>query len=334
MNELYLAKLSLTNFCNYKKHTFNFLNDRGEPYHYVCFFGPNGIGKSSLLEAISLLTMNQRGRRPDYVKRSLAKYIRNNNYDPSTNPVDLEAIQESEPSMFIEGTYLLDGKEYTVILSDCGWLRNDLIPIHPDAEAPEEIVATATMGPWGENYLRYVQRIAHFVSTDSDLSLNQFQLIKAWKPEFERIVSEIMRWPVECIQPTEIQNRKKSHNEYCTDVIIKKNELNIHFKRMSAGERKIIKSFSNLFNLMYDLAHPGDSSEQMLNWPRLLLLDNIEMHVYYDRHVRLIDSLKSVFREQQIFATTHSGVLISRFLKGENDHETELMIDLEKINTH
>jgi hypothetical protein len=46
----------------------------------------------------------------------------------------------------------------------------------------------------------------------------------------------------------------------------------------------------------------------------------------------MVDCLKRVFNEQQIFATTHSGTLINQQLAKENDWENELWFDLEKIN--
>ena len=70
----------------------------------------------------------------------------------------------------------------------------------------------------------------------------------------------------------------------------------------------------------------------MPGWPKILLMDNLVMHVYYDRHATMVDCLKRVFSEQQIFSTTHSGTLISRQLAKENDWENELWIDLEKVN--
>ena len=83
---------------------------------------------------------------------------------------------------------------------------------------------------------------------------------------------------------------------------------------------------------MRSLECPSTGDEPMPGWPPILALDNCVMHVYYDRHVQMIECLKDVFQKQQIFATTHSGVLIQRFLNSENDSESELMINLEEIN--
>ena len=334
---LYLRRLRLKNFCNYENQTFDFVKEDGSPYPFICFFGPNGIGKSSLLEAISMLTMNSTGRRDIHVRESLKKYIRNPDYDPAFEHMKGMLYRDGYitgsgvaklPDMLIEGTYVLNGKDYIVAMNQNGYIRNDFAPLPPDSDVDDPNKYFES-GPWGKDHLTYRQRIAHFVTADSDLSLNKFQLHYSQMEHFEAIISEIMRYKADCVVPSGIT---PLDNGYCTDFVITKKDHRIHFKRMSAGERKICKSFSDLLNLLRDLSHPDPGDIKMEGWPRLLLLDNVEMHVYYDRHVTLIECLKRVFKQQQIFATTHSGVLIQQYLRGENDTENELWIDLEKRN--
>ncbi|MHA2281522.1 MAG: AAA family ATPase [Promethearchaeota archaeon] len=322
---LFLTKLHLQNFCSYEHYTFDFKRGDGSPYKYICFFGPNGIGKTTLLEAIAMLTMNQMGRDPAYVKRSLRKYVRNKDYNPAYERISghvykdnfATEYEDTLAGMIIEGTYELDGQSYIVRLTQNGFDRNDLAP---QDNGP---------GPWGDDHLLYRQRVAHFISSDSDLSLSKFQLRKEQMETFERITSTIMRYPTKCMPPSGIVPVDQG---YCTDFVLQKNNHNIHYKRMSAGERKISKSFSELLNLTYDLANPDPEEPVMAGWPRLLLFDNVEMHIYYDRHIAMQQCLKEYFPQQQIFASTHSGVLIERYLQSENDQTSEMMIDLEKIN--
>ncbi len=319
---LILKRLRLKNYCNFSDYTFDFMRENGTPYPFVCFFGPNGIGKSSLLDAVAKLSMNTSGRSNIMVRESLQKYVRNKDYDPQYNRIKgyvykddfiAGASDEEQIDMLIEGTFELYGREFIVQVTQDGYARNDL------AKCPE----------WGENHLKYRQRINHFITSDSDLSMSKFQLHLSQMKNFEDIISEIMRYPAECIPPSELSF---GDDEYCTDFIIKKKDFRIHYKRMSAGERKICKSFSQILNLLYDLEQPKRGEIAMPGWPRLLLVDNVEMHVYYDRHVTLVECLKRVFEKQQIICTTHSGTLIKRFLDGENDKDKELFFDLEKIN--
>ncbi len=266
-----------------------------------------------------MLTMSTIGRSAPMVQRSLQKYIRNLDYDPTLGT----EIKTDE--MMIRGVYVMNGYEYVVELRGEGWTRNDFAPISSDPDNPTEIIRT---GPWRDDHLKYTQRIAHFVRTDSDLSFHKFQILSSMIKDFEEMISEITRYPTHCIRP---KAATQEDRKYSTDLVIDKKGYKIHFKRMSAGEKKICKSFSELLNLIWSLENPSPGDSKMEGWPRILLIDNVEMHVYYDRHVKMVDRLKQVFNRQQIFATTHSEVLIRRFLEKKNDQETEMMVDLEKI---
>ncbi len=336
MHDLYLMKLTLRNYCFYEDYTFDFTKPDGSPYEFICFYGPNGLGKSTLLEAILLLTMNRFGRGMDRIRRSLFKYVYNENYNPGLS----DAETKPGKNMFVEGVYQMGGKEYVIQLTENGWLRNDFSPV-PTISDPtiEDMSEAAQLGPWGEDHLKHTQRICHYVTSDSDLSLNKFQLVTHHMQNFEDIMTEIMRWPAKCIAPPELEGwTSQEDRTYCTDYTITKtkrrtgNQVITHFRRMSAGERKITKSFSDLLNMMYSLEYPEPGEPSMLHWPRLLLIDNIEMHAYFDRHVRLLNCMKRVFSHQQIFATTHSGVLIERAQRNGHDRQEELWFDLGEIN--
>jgi len=322
---LFLTKLHLENYCGYVHHTFDFKKPDGNPHQFVCFFGPNGVGKTAILGAISLLTANQMGRDPNNVQRSLRKYVKNTDYDPHYERISGHAYkndfaisyEDSLPHMIIEGTYELDGKSYVVRLSQDGFERNDLAPTDNGG------------GPWGDDHLKYRQRVAHTLTADSDLSMSKFQLVCSAIPIFEEITSRIMRYPTSCTPPSGIVPMDQ---EYCTDFTLFKRGDKIHYKRMSAGEQKITTAFSQLFNLMYDLANPDPGDEPMVNWPRLLLVDNIDLHIYYDRHIEMVECMKKYFNHQQIFATTHSGVLIPRFKAHQNDQINEMYVDLEEVH--
>lgn len=349
MNQLYLKQLRLVNFCQYVDETFSFMKPDGTPYRFVGFFGPNGTGKTNLLHAIDLLKWNWANRgysmvdQEEAARNSLRKFVRNLDYDPAYERVKdyrykTETYEQFEKNddeqglpMLIEGVFVLDGKEYVVQLTDHGYARNDFAPVLNDPEAEDdEIAQEMCTGPWGEDHLKFRQRMIYMVTTDSDLSLNKFQLHYPMVEGFERIVEQIVRFPVKCDVPKGINPYDR---DYCTDVVFEKpdragNLTKAHYKRLSAGERKICKSFSQLFNMMFDLEYPEYGEDPMPGWPPLLLIDNVEMHVYYDRHVTFIRCAKEVFDRQQVFVTTHSGVLVPRFKEGRADPD-ELWIDLE-----
>lgn len=321
---LFLKSLRLKNYCQYKDTFFEFVDSKGVPYPYVCFYGPNGVGKTNILKAIGLLAMNTAGRPKDRIKDYMAKYVANTNFDPL-----FERVLAKAPvgDMLIEGVFLMDGKEYCVILNENGFVRNDFCPVPPVDCDPEEALSVMQSGPFGSNHLAYRQRMVHFITTNSDISLNQFQIHGSQKEDFERLVTEVCRYTAKVIEPSGTTAEDK---EFSTDFVLEKPNATVHFKRMSLGERKISKSFSSLLNLVHALKFPRREEPAMPGWPRLLIMDELESSVYYDRHVRFVDSLKGVFQGHQFFGTTHSGVLIPRHKRGEHSAD-ELYFDLEAV---
>lgn len=301
---IFLKKLKLINFCNYENAEFDF-SKNGEIYKFIALYGSNGIGKSSLLEAITLLTGDYSSRPIDYVRNSLLKFVRNENYDPFYSKI----VNTNTNEMVIEGTYSLNNKDYIVTLTQDGFVKDELSDL------------------WGEDKIKYKRKLCHFISVDSDLSMHRFQIYKSKAEKLKEVVSVITGYEVECSKPI---------GDYYTDISLikkKKNQsINVHFKRMSAGEKKICKSFSELLNIFNSLENPIQGESKLVGWPRILIFDNCDMHVYFTRAVQLVSSIRKIFSEQQIFISTHSGTLIERATKRENDYENELWIDLEEVN--
>lgn len=221
---LFLKSLRLKNFCHYKDHTFHFTKEDGTPYQYVCFFGPNGIGKSTLLEAIGMLTMNTAGRSGFAITSSLRKYVRDEDYDPTYERTrgfkysdDFAVGYKDELSdMLIEGVYVMGGKDYIVSLTQNGYQRNDFAPVAPDDTDPDEATDVRNSGIWGENHLLYRQRVAHAVTSDSDVSLSKFQLIAPQIEKMQTLAKEVTRYPTECASPSGFTQYDRA---YCTDIV-------------------------------------------------------------------------------------------------------------------
>lgn len=340
---MFLKSIYLKNFGCYEDHQFSFVREDNTPYRYVCFFGPNGSGKTSCLDAIKMLTWNIAEITHDRLYYQIRKYIRNKDYvagmydqkDTGHRMIggDRYVFQEldmdTNVDMIVRGVFDIRGKEYVVELTPNGFNRNDLAPeIEYEDKVGEIKKRISHDGPFKQHHLTVRDRIIHSLKTDSDLSMSKFRLHLEHAKDFEKIIGIITGFETECIMPSGFV---ESELDYVTDYTILKNGYKIHYKRMSAGERKIAKCFSEALNLIYELSHPGPGELNMKGLPALLLMDNVVMHVYYKRHVQMVECLKEVFGQQQIFCTTHSGVLINRYINEENDRENELMIDLEPI---
>jgi hypothetical protein len=310
---------------------------------------------STILEAISLLNWNMTNRGYSLVdtreaaRNVLRQYVYDQDYQPAyerlkdyrynsqTSEQFEKKKEEKGLDMLVEGIFDLDGKEYAVQLTQDGYVRNDFAPVLNDLDATDEEISTEMRkGPWGEEHLKYRQRMIHHISSDNDLSMSKFQLHYPMAPKFDDIIELIMRFPTHCIVPKGLTEYDQG---YCTDIVVDKvqkhrgdRKTRVHYKRFSAGERKICKSFSQILNLMYDLENPGYNEIALPGWPPILLMDNIEMHVYFDRHVTMVDRVKEVFQKQQVFVTTHSGILVPRYQRDGHDADSELYIDLEPVN--
>jgi len=55
----------------------------------------------------------------------------------------------------------------------------------------------------------------------------------------------------------------------------------------------------------------------------IFLIDNIELHIYFRRHMLLIEKIKEHFSNKQIIATTHSGIIV-------NNLEKKYLFDVKK----
>lgn len=104
--------------------------------------------------------------------------------------------------------------------------------------------------------------------------------------------------------------------KYYQDFIIDKGNSKVHFKSMSAGEKKIATLLRNLCNPL------------VVDKPGIILVDNVEMHVYFKRHARMIDKLLEEFPEKQFIVTTHSQVVIEHVGK---KYGSRCLFDIPKI---
>lgn len=277
--------LRMKDYCGYPDLTLKF----GD---FTCLVGPNGIGKTTILNAVSLLCSSldfsqeskvahpgaMRVKDDDRIKAFLKKNIRNVDEVNAAKGFLLEAVFEH------------GGKTFNVACNQDGWVRNELM----------------SQPFWwlGSCY---------FAKFDSDMT--NFQLRKELWPKFKAAWDAITGYPA--VEP-EIYSvaglsRIGQAAEYVTSFKITKPSGKVHSRKSSAGEKKIQKALSQIVNL------------EELRQPDIVLVDNIEMHIHYKRHLLAIDELKSLFKDKQIISTTHSLSVINEYRPKED------IIDIEAI---
>lgn len=145
-------------------------------------------------------------------------------------------------------------------------------------------------------------RLCYFSSLDREL--HQFQLKKEKWDIFKDLFEKITGY--EIAQQDDLNSSasfdpmfNEEMEKYVLGFWVTKPHEVVFYRDCSDGERKVIKSLSTLLNMDFT--------------PRIILIDNIEMHVESKRHMPLVISLKKCFPESQIFSTTHSTRISKNF---------------------
>jgi predicted ATPase len=272
-----IKKALLENFCGYRHVEFDFTEGDGVK-DLAIFYGPNGCGKSTLLQAIGILASAKRytGRKVDLVFRKL---IFHPNYDMYTDFADYDPVKhEFKPSphkLKLEGIFQTDDGDKRVIITPDGVQVNEL-----SSEVSDYAIAT---------------------DADNPMNVQKFQLRSEAARTFLDIAKPV--YGFDCFLEKEVEEIDRQTGEiitFYTDFVIYKDydDAKVHFKSMSAGERKIATLLAMLSDPVYWRSFD------------IFLVDNIEMHVYFKRHTELIDKIREHLQGRQIIATTHSGEII------------------------
>jgi len=137
-------------------------------------------------------------------------------------------------------------------------------------------------------------RLCYFARFDKEL--DQFQLVREKWDNFKSLFESVTDFTIEEVEdvfssssdPAEAAMMEK----YVLGFTVEKPFETIFHRSCSNGEKKVIKSFSTLLNLEIS--------------PRIILIDDIAMHVALGRHMALIEAMQSCYPDSQIFSTTHS----------------------------
>lgn len=298
-----IKNIHLVNYCGYRDIQFDFTTD-GKINPLSLIISCNGLGKSNLLNAIQLLSSASK-----YYGRNTTLNFRKITYDPNYDPSKQEFLIQSANQKFER-----DDKGRIIVERE-GWLPTDdpdfLKQIMENLEDMEisgtwetesgdkEVIVKTSGVVKDELYQGKASDFHYFIDADNPSNTAKFQLEVEKEKMFIDLAETIYGYKCYFEKEKIISGSENGEeNFFYTDFILEKPWGDkIHFKRMSAGERKIA-------TLIRALCDPTYMKEY-----DLILIDNIAMHIYWKRHKLLIDKLLSTFPDKQFIATTHSGVL-------------------------
>ena len=291
---IHLAGIKLKDYCGFRNTALNFLNENDKPRKITVIYGPNGVGKSSLIKSIQLVS-NPFLYQYKNTAEQFQKLVYNNNYSPGYMSVFLEAGGVSPYHMQVQAAFE-DGTDLfkIVTLEQQGLIECDLEKKN--------------------------KGYAYSIDADNPMNLSKFQLADTYKDIFLDMANTVYGFDCkleESIEDSiEDESGIKQLVEIYTDFTINKNGTTVHFKSMSAGEKKVAKLLSALCNPDY------------IDNLDIVLIDNVELHVYYKRHADMIDKIIEHFPNKQFIVTSHSETLINYV--GQK-YGIDALLDLEKI---
>lgn len=275
---LAVKSIRIKNFKCYEDHTINLFPESGDGV-FLLFgsFGPNGSGKTTVLDAVTLAFSSFASYTEDRLEVALRKYIRNYKF--------LSPSEQSKANFLVEADITSDLGDYTVAINKFGYVDGKC---HPE-KIQNEILTQC-------------------FRTRYDEELNTFQLrLDRWdvfKDLFESVTGFTVR-KKECpMSPFTVKDAASKASmalldEYVLELNIVKPNETITDRECSKGEKKILKNFTTLLNKN--------------NIPSVILIDDVEMHVELDRHMHLIHCIERCFPGSQVIFTTHSPKIIYEF---------------------
>lgn len=308
-----LKKMILKNYRGYKNFELDLASEEGVK-RWSIFCGPNGIGKSNFIRAVEILTHpNQmKGRNPSRLLRNL-KY--NKDYVSQ-----FRNISKDVTDLWMEGIFVDEnGKEKRVVIEDTykGILGSNLI-LETLSKEERELVE------WDAKYARsgiVVDELSSgneisfsiFIDADHPNNMSKFQLYRELKNPFLDFAKSV--YGFNCYLPDDSIQVDMGYEYYTDFVLMKPGDTSVHYKSFSDGEKKIATLIDSLFKKCYKESHNcGDE--------RIILVDNIEMHIYWKRHMLLMKKMEEFFPDHQMICTTHSPVIITQMNK-EYVHDLE-----------
>jgi predicted ATP-binding protein involved in virulence len=310
---LKIQSLELSNYAGFNKRSlFRFTYTNGS-YKPICvFFGPNGCGKSTGLNAIAVLS-----RAKAYSKRKKEEenlLLRKMQFHPDYDPNYAGFAKYSENMEMIAIFENQEGKELVVHIKDDDVLRNDLANLGSenvvfiDADHPinnskfqipsERISVFLELAEAIYGYKCFVEKPVSATGVDaSNTSLKE--IISVYANNHEAIVASNLKPNISTEEIyAQLSDHKNAELSFYQDFVIQKGDVKVHYKSMSAGEKKIA-------TLLRNLCDPS-----IIDKSNIVIVDNIEMHVYFKRHVKMLEKILEKFPDKQFIVTTHSGVMI------------------------
>lgn len=279
-----LKKIKLVNYCGYRDFEID-LSHGNHVKKWSMLYGPNGSFKSTFLRAVQLLSS------PSFIIGRLDNklFLRKLTYHPNYNPSYI-GFDSLKTNLYAEAIFQTEDGDKRIVLEN-NW--------------DDKVGLTINELP--------LRSVSSFIDADNPNNMYSFQINWEYKKEFLNMAEAIYNIPCSLPEESLVNEKDESTGEnillYADFVIKKYGNTSVHYKSFSDGEKKIATLLAALFRKQKE--------------SDIMLIDNISMHIYFKRHMNLIQKIEEFFPNKQIIATTHSSVIV-------NEMNPIYLVDMEK----
>lgn len=223
-SQIPIIKIKYIRFKNFKifdEYCFDFTEgNKCKPF--ICLLGPNGYGKTTILDSIQLVFSRYEGRDLEHLRALLGKSVRHIDGKYS-------GVYGDDDFLVTVGIQSSTG-DYEIQINKSGFINDH----------PEEI-------KW------IVYRLCFYAGFDREL--HQFQLPRdkwgMFKKLFEGVTGFTIEEKTTLFDDSSDPIQSNLLKEYVLGFLVHKEDETINHNECSAGERKIIKCFSTLLSKEY-----------------------------------------------------------------------------------
>ena len=341
-------KLSLENFRNFNKLEIKFPKS-----DFIVFVGPNGSGKTTILDAISYCLSHQTGQLTSskdeyYIECSLKRNDIRNGENRTKVKLDLfindSKVQISESKEIDENgvSFEVNPKEY---FSE---IRRQLLEKYSGVKLPLLVYYRANRTAIIEKEIKpinyYNKRLGGYQFSFNEIK-SSFNSFENWYLNIENIENEakinnkdfnyefqglkLIRHAItEFISRINKANYSNLRGErsidksqqYYTDqstngaLIINKGNIPLKLAQLSMGEKMILYIVSDIARRLVIL---NDFEGLSLYQNGIVLIDELELHLHPDWQRSIVNALKKTFPGIQFIVSTHSPQILSTLTDSE-----------------
>lgn len=311
---MFLRNLELVDVRGFQKASIAFTNEHDEARPWTLMLGPNGVGKSTLLRAIALLTTGSDamtdllGRPEEWVRNGASKAVLKAKLQtPVSDPFEVEIeIRRTDTiskvlDRNLEPLSWLDG-----ILADRDWLPT--VGYGVSRRASAETLRTRSR-------TRLIQPRARAVAT-LFYPFEELVSLESWAMDLdyrrgEKALGLIRDALHDILMPgVEFVDIAREQRE----LVFRTDDGDMPLSQLSDGFQSVVAWVGDL---LFHLTDTFALEDTPLSAAGLLLLDEIELHLHPKWQRRLVEYLGQLLPNFQFVSTTHSPLTAQQVGRGE-----------------